>query len=742
MKAVIMAGGHGTRLRPLTCNTPMPMTEIAGEPAMLHIIRLLKKHGVTEAAVTTMYLPEKTEALGNMAEGVKLTYFREEKPLGTAGSVKRACKNFEQDFIVISGDCICDFDLEKAMEFHKDRESKCTIISTHKKDPSEYGTILCDSRGKIVRFVEKPDWSQVFSGKVNTGVYIISPDIMELVPENTFFDFSKDLFPLILEQGIYTCTVGGYWCDIGNIGEYYRCNFDVAQGRVYGTESTGFVPGASIVNKSSTVSQDARLNECIVHKGVLVESGVSADKAIICADSKIGERTVIGRGAVIGENCIIGKNSVIGTGVRIFSDIILPPNSNITRDVVKGNGVEDVFCESGVCGNLKGNMSPEKCFVLGSSCVIKNGASVGVMSKEGDGTMGEMLRNCVINGVVYGGGKAVDFGTGNRLMSAYASSEYGTDITLYIHLSDDDGICIFPVGGDSLSLGGEVRRKIRFAFNGGEAQCGDFCEEPTVITGIKQHYLNSLVKKNVSLEGLNCAVCDTNEGEILGTALKMMGADVTLCTREQIKRETRLGKICFEVTGETLNFYIEELQADFDHIRALLIDFCDGEMKRIALPYSAPLVFERIARVHEIESFRYLSAPVSRVDRKARSIASHKEQLILRDGCFAAVRLCEIFSSMKFEKGKIRSAFAKLPMFFCLVRDIKYNSDDRAQVMERLSSNPKPDSEGARIMFEHGNALVIPGGRGGFRIISEGLNAEMAQEISFETERKIYGKEE
>ena len=187
MKAVIMAGGSGTRLRPLTCKTPKPMTEIATVPAMEHIIRLLKECGVDKAAVTTGYLPEKTESMGSCVCGVEIDYFREESPLGTAGSVKRAAKDFSEDFIVISGDCICDTDLKGAVEFHRQKGAECTVVLAKREDPSEYGTVILQENGVISRFIEKPDWSQVFSGKVNTGIYIISPEILKAVPENTFF---------------------------------------------------------------------------------------------------------------------------------------------------------------------------------------------------------------------------------------------------------------------------------------------------------------------------------------------------------------------------------------------------------------------------------------------------------------------------------------------------------------------------------------------------------------------------
>ena len=239
-----MAGGEGSRLRPVTCDIPKPMAPIASLPAMCHIIRLLKGCGVDEAAVTTMYLADEVEKIGSEFEGVRLKYLREETPLGTAGSVKRASADFEEDFIVISGDCICDFDIAGAVEFHKSKKADCTILLAEKPYPLEYGVVMCENDGRVSRFIEKPAWSQVFSDCVNTGIYIINPRIMSLVPENKKYDFSMDLFPRLIGGKMYGRRVEGYWCDVGTPRDYYRCNLDALDGklRLYDTVSASENP--------------------------------------------------------------------------------------------------------------------------------------------------------------------------------------------------------------------------------------------------------------------------------------------------------------------------------------------------------------------------------------------------------------------------------------------------------------------------------------------------------------------
>lgn len=225
MKAVIMAGGEGTRLRPLSLGVPKPMTPLFGRPVMEHIITLLKRHHITDICVTLCYKPQAVMDYFGSGEqlGVQLTYFVEEEPLGTAGSVRNCLSHLgREDFLVISGDCVCDLDLTEAIQAHQERESCATLVLYAHPKPLEYGLVLTDEQGRVQRFVEKPSWGQVVTNMVNTGIYILSPRAMELVPQQGPFDFGKDLFPTLLEQRmpLYGCPLEGYWCDMGDCGAY------------------------------------------------------------------------------------------------------------------------------------------------------------------------------------------------------------------------------------------------------------------------------------------------------------------------------------------------------------------------------------------------------------------------------------------------------------------------------------------------------------------------------------------
>ncbi|TEB04672.1 D-glycero-alpha-D-manno-heptose 1-phosphate guanylyltransferase [Pelotomaculum schinkii] len=221
MKAIIMAGGEGSRLRPLTCGRPKPMVPVLNRPIMSHIVALLNEHGFTNIGVTLQYQPEVIkDYFGNGAEyGVNLRYFVEESPLGTAGSVKNAGGFLDQTFLVISGDALTDLELSKALEFHRKQGAMATLVLTRVECPLEYGVVITSDNGRITQFLEKPGWGEVFSDTVNTGIYVLEPEALDYFAPGEKFDFSKDLFPLLLREKkpLFGLVLPGYWCDVGTL---------------------------------------------------------------------------------------------------------------------------------------------------------------------------------------------------------------------------------------------------------------------------------------------------------------------------------------------------------------------------------------------------------------------------------------------------------------------------------------------------------------------------------------------
>lgn len=245
-----MAGGEGRRLRPVTGETPKPLAPLLGRPVMEHILRLLAHQGFHEVCAAVKYRAEDIIArFGDGSDfGLSLTYRVEKEALGTAGGVKN-CADFtgDEDFLVISGDAACDFDLAALVRAHREAGAAATLALYRSSEPLQYGLTVTDGNGLVRAFIEKPGWSRVVTDLVNTGIYVLSPRAMALVPEGRAFDFAKDLFPLLLQRGekLLGVAMDGYWCDIGSPLAYYRCCVDALEGRLQLEPGEAFVADVS-----------------------------------------------------------------------------------------------------------------------------------------------------------------------------------------------------------------------------------------------------------------------------------------------------------------------------------------------------------------------------------------------------------------------------------------------------------------------------------------------------------------
>lgn len=313
MKAIIMAGGKGTRLLPLSELAPKPMTRLLGQPLLEHIIILLKNNGFDELCLTLGHKAEQISGyFGDGARfGLSLSYHLEDEPLGTAGGV-RACRDFvgDDDFLVISGDAACDFDLRSLFKSHRRDESMVTMALYPHSCPLPYGTVVTDRKNRVVSFIEKPNWGHVVTDLVNTGVYVLSPEIMDLVPEGKPYDFARDLFPAIgeIEKPMKGLPMSGYWCDVGDCASYLRCSMDALEGRLQITPASGDrlftgrgvyrIENDVVVVAPSLISADAELG-----KGAVIEHSVIHSGSRVRAWSRL--RNSVVDGGKVGEACMV-----------------------------------------------------------------------------------------------------------------------------------------------------------------------------------------------------------------------------------------------------------------------------------------------------------------------------------------------------------------------------------------------------------------------------------------------------
>jgi mannose-1-phosphate guanylyltransferase / phosphomannomutase len=440
MKAVVMAGGEGTRLRPLTSNQPKPMVPIVGKPCMEHIVELLKRHGFEDVIVTVAFLPQAIRSYFGNGEslGVDIGYSVEESPLGTAGSVKRAAGRLDDTFLVISGDALCDVDLTELVKAHREKGASVTIGLKSVENPLEFGIVVTDDDGRVERFLEKPSWGQVFSDTINTGIYVLEPEVLKHIPQDRPYDFSKELFPLLLEMGrpIYGHVLDGYWQDIGNLDQYRQANFDAldesVQLEIDGIRIRGNIwlgDGVDLDDLEAIAGPAYLGNYCRVGRGAhvgpysVLSSSVTVRergrvvRSIVDTSSYIGRSTEV-VGAIVGRTCdlrahvrvhedvaigdevTVGAESVILPGVRIYPFKEVETGSTLHESLIwESRGTSRVFGKSGVAGMVNVDLTPDVAVRLAAALgtALKRGARV-VASREGAAAC-RMIKRAMISGI-------------------------------------------------------------------------------------------------------------------------------------------------------------------------------------------------------------------------------------------------------------------------------------------------------------------------------------------------------
>ncbi len=349
MQAVIMAGGFGTRLKPLTNTAPKPMIHVANKPMMEHVVNLLKIHGIVDLIVLLYVQPEviKNYFKDGAGFGVNIEYVLAEEDYGTAGAVKNVEKIIkdgkDDDFLVISADIITDVNLKKPIDFHIGKKSDATIVLARVENPLPYGIVMTDSEGRVTKFLEKPTWSEVFSDTVNTGIYILRKNVLKLIPEKSEFDFSKDLFPLLLKENknLFGHICSCYWRDVGTLSEYRQSHLDIIAGKIDLN-----IEGETLAKNNIKIGEKS-----IIDISCDVENSIFGKDVHVLQNCKI-KNCVVGDNCVIGENTalsgsIVGKNAKIGANCEI-QEAIIGYKSNIGRNVFIGSGavISDV-CDIG-----------------------------------------------------------------------------------------------------------------------------------------------------------------------------------------------------------------------------------------------------------------------------------------------------------------------------------------------------------------------------------------------------------
>ena len=758
MKAVILAGGEGSRLRPLTLGIPKPMTPLLGKPVLGHILDLLRRHGVRDVAVTLGYLPQAvTDWFGDGAEyGVRLRYFTEETPLGTAGSVKN-CMDFlgEDDFLVVSGDAVCDLDLTELMALHQSRRSAATLALCRREDPLEYGLVCTDQEGRVERFLEKPAWGAVVTDLVNTGVYVLTHRAMDLAPDGPC-DFGKELFPALLARGepMYGYEVPGYWCDMGDCRAYLQCAADALDGKValeLGPQTSPGVwqnspipPGVTVrppcwigrrvaLEPGCTIGPHAALGDgsslgrgSAVERSVVLGARIGAqarvDGAILCRNAAVHDQAEVDPGAVLGEGAVADRGSQIAAGIKLWPGRRAPAGSKLTASLVSGGAGEPLKFSGGgaLTGVVGEELTAEALVLLGSLLGAEGRLGLGHSGGHGAGVL---ARAAGCGGASAGGGVLMTDAPCPSA-AAWLGCYYARPATLVVQ-QEGAAARLFLTGPDGLPLPRSRQRKLEGGLLRGERErvAAERIGGWESVTGVKSGYAGQAAERakwySMPMRPLTVSVpAGTAEDDALSSALWALGCAV--------ERTDVPGAPKFHADhgGFRLTAWDENgalLDGDRLLVLVTLIEYENGS-GRAALPSWAPRAAEEIASA--------FGGGLLRLDRDEPEAGERYRALPwLWDGLFAACRICARMGLT----GETLSDLGRAGPKFATVRRESATRRGRGETMrDLLERDPaaRSEGEGVRVKVGDGWVYLSPmAGRSALRVIGEAADVETADEL-------------
>lgn len=606
MKAVIMAGGEGSRLRPLTCTRPKPMVPVMNRPCMEYIVELLRSYRITEIGVTLQYLPDDIrDYFGNGANyGVNLRYFVEDVPLGTAGSVKNAASFLDETFIVISGDALTDCDLKEAYDFHRERGALATLVLTPVNCPLEYGVVITDRQGRITRFLEKPGWGEVFSDTVNTGIYILEPEVLDCIPEGKMFDFSKDLYPTLLAEGkpLYAFVTKGYWCDIGSIEAYLQAHYDMLErkagvllpgeeimpgvwvsGKVEIDPSAQinppvFIGEGTVIERSAEVGpytvlgrcvrlkRNASLKRSVVWDNALIGEGADLRGAVVGTGVRIKAAASLFEGSAIGDRTVIGEKSMIKAGVKIWPEKWVEKGVRLSRSLVWGNCTRPhLFGANGISGDPGAELSPE----IASRIGVAVGSVVSLPARFALGTDGHtcsrMVKDAVSAGLMATGVQVIDFGRITSPVHRYGIRALRLNGGIHICTRGNGSVNLRFFNQQGIEYSRDEQRKVEGMMNREEYRFvgSEEIPAPEYIPELNRSYLHFLLEfldKEVTRRASIRVVVDYDPeslGSLLPPLFERLGCEVVTFT-------ARHGREKWEVFPSAADFgcVVKEQKAD------------------------------------------------------------------------------------------------------------------------------------------------------------------------------------
>lgn len=660
MKAIIMAGGEGSRLRPLTCDLPKPMVPVINKPIMEHIIHLLKQHGITDIGVTLMYLPQKIkDYFGNGSNfGVNLYYFTEDSPLGTAGSVKNAESFLDETFVVISGDSLTDMNLTECITFHKNKKSLATLVLTRVDVPLEYGVVITDKESSITGFLEKPSWGEVFSDTVNTGTYILEPEVLKYMTPGEKFDFSQDLFPLLLKEHrpMYGHIISDYWCDIGDLRAYLQAHYDILDGKLDISIDAVEIKKGVWVGNGSIIEPNAELNapcvigsNCRIGNGTVIDSycilgsnnkiedevsikrsilwdsdyiefGSEIRGAIICSKVNFKHYVSVFENAVVGDNCIINERAIIKPNIKIWPQKTVDSLSVVDRNIIWGSKhAKTIFGEDGLSGIINVDISPEFATRLGAAygSLFRKGSRIVVSSTTSNSA--RMFKHAFVSGILSVGVEVFNMSSLLTPISRHAINFLSVEGGIHIKTGDDNAnkLKVDFMDSKGASISRVMERKIENSFLREDfKRCsGEEISKLNNITDFKNYYVRAVLNEIDAqlIRSKTPKVCVVSPSDFVISVVVPMLSDAgckvasffsaNLDSIETIVEEIKKNSADFaafiDSNGETLVLIDSTGHVVKDELFTILISLIllkSSKSAEVVVPVTAPAIIESLAK--------------------------------------------------------------------------------------------------------------------------------------------------
>jgi len=719
IRAMIMAGGEGTRLRPLTMYRPKPLAPLLGKPCMWYALALLKKHGVEEVGVSLWYMPKAVKD----AFGDTLSYYEEDKPVGTAGSVRLAKDDLAETFLVLSGDGLTDCDLTEALRFHKEKGAAATLILKAMPVPLSYGVVLTDENSRVTSFLEKPEWAEVFSDLVNTGIYILERSVLDLIPEGEAYDFGQDLFPRMVREGlpVYGYETRAYWCDVGDQAAYLQAQTDLMeglvdlplpaekQGEAFIEEGAVLCDGAKVTGPVY-ISKGARLEKTCLWENAAAGCGAQLRGAVLCDHSHAHAFSMMEEDTALGTGAELFRGAVLKAGVKVWPHRVVKSDARVYESVVWGN-LSKMNIVDGVCRLDTPREADSLAGALYEALKVKR-----AMVVKGEGA--QALTYALIGALCARGVQVIRFDSGSlpalRRLQAYMKVELG----LFV-----EGRAVTITVGDGEDIQKPLKRKIEML-----AHRQDYPEtakadgEICAFSGAEHLYaalLSQEAPPNQTLRG----VIGCENAFIRNVATELMA--MLECCHVRVAGECKPSQ-------EEIGWFIS---ADGGQVSLVLAEGVVDDMKQAQLFFSAVLSSGDEALFLQKDAPRAVLSLLPEgvrvlpsAERKQAPEAFKRQNALFCDGLLKMLLLMRSYP----DRAALKAAMEKLPKAARISKDVPCPQKENGRILRGLMNRvkQKPEGDGIWMQNDGGVTHLMPyDDRAAFKVTAEAYDMETALEL-------------